>query len=116
MRNRVAQHDRAQYARADRQLDVSQGLAFTVNLNPHAVPLDRKVMERLGYVDAYAADVIATMACGHACHVFPGKRYEGWELAAPAGQGIEPVRPVRDEIRRRVEHLVEDLVSGRART
>ena len=52
-----------------------------------------------------------TMGCGDACPFFPGKRYEDWELDDPAGQGIEAVRPIRDEIRRRVELLVADLAA-----
>jgi len=68
----------------------------------------------LEYDDAYAADVIVTMGCGDACPVFPGKRYEDWKLDDPAGQGIEAVRPIRDEIRRRVEALMTDLVPGTA--
>lgn len=58
----------------------------------------------------HAADVVITMGCGDACPVFPGKRYEDWELDDPAGQGIESVRPIRDEIRARVEALVEELI------
>ena len=59
---------------------------------------------------ARAADVIVTMGCGDACPVFPGKRYEDWELTDPAGQPIEVVRGVRDDIRGRVERLVSELV------
>ena len=59
---------------------------------------------------ARAADVIVTMGCGDACPVFPGKRYEDWELTDPAGQPLEVVRGVRDDIRRRVEQLVSELV------
>ena len=50
-----------------------------------------------------ASDVVVTMGCGDECPYFPGKRYEDWVLDDPAGQGIETVRPIRDEIRRRVE-------------
>jgi protein-tyrosine-phosphatase len=57
-----------------------------------------------------AADVIVTMGCGDACPVFPGKRYEDWALTDPAGQSLEVVREVRDDIRTRVERLVADLV------
>jgi arsenate reductase (thioredoxin) len=57
-----------------------------------------------------ASDVVVTMGCGDACPIFPGKRYEDWALEDPAGQGIEAVRPIRDDIRRRVEALVADLV------
>jgi len=63
-----------------------------------------------------AADVVVTMGCGDACPVFPGKRYEDWELPDPSGQPIEVVRRVRDEIRRRVERLLTELApdgSGR---
>ena len=55
------------------------------------------------------SDVVITMGCGDACPIFPGKRYEDWELDDPAGQGIEAVRPIRDEIRRRVEELIVSL-------
>ena len=56
------------------------------------------------------SDVVVTMGCGDACPFFPGTRYEDWELDDPAGQAIEAVRPIRDEIRRRVEKLLEELV------
>lgn len=55
------------------------------------------------------SDVVITMGCGDACPIFPGKRYEDWQLDDPAGQGIEAVRPIRDEIKRRVEQLIESL-------
>ncbi|WHP16547.1 arsenate reductase ArsC [Cellulomonas sp. ES6] len=56
-----------------------------------------------------ASDVVITMGCGDVCPIFPGKRYEDWALADPAGQGIESVRPIRDEIRRRIEVLLDEL-------
>jgi protein-tyrosine-phosphatase len=56
-----------------------------------------------------AADVVVTMGCGDACPIFPGKRYEDWILDDPAGQDVEQVRPVRDEIERRVRQLLEEL-------
>jgi arsenate reductase (thioredoxin) len=55
------------------------------------------------------SDVVITMGCGDACPVFPGKRYEDWNLDDPAGQDIEAVRPIRDEIRKRVEQLIAGL-------
>jgi protein-tyrosine-phosphatase len=58
------------------------------------------------------SDVVVTMGCGDACPFYPGTRYEDWELDDPAGQGIEAVRPIRDEIRRRVEALVAELLPG----
>ena len=60
----------------------------------------------LDYDTAYAADVIVTMGCGDACPVFPGKRYEDWKLDDPAGKDVDAVRPIRDEIRGRVEQLL----------
>jgi arsenate reductase len=60
------------------------------------------------------SDVVITMGCGDVCPIFPGKRYEDWVLDDPAGQGIEAVRPIRDEIRRRVEALVGELLPERA--
>ena len=56
-----------------------------------------------------SADVVITMGCGDTCPIFPGKRYEDWALDDPAGLGVEAVRPIRDEIRRRVESLISDL-------
>ena len=55
------------------------------------------------------ADVVITMGCGDACPIFPGKRYEDWDLEDPAGKSIEQVRPIRDEIGRRVERLAAQL-------
>ena len=62
-----------------------------------------------------ASDVVITMGCGDTCPFYPGKRYEDWVLDDPAGHGIEVVRPIRDEIRRRVEHLIEELQPTAAR-
>ncbi len=56
-----------------------------------------------------ASDVVVTMGCGDACPIFPGKRYEDWVLDDPAGQAIEAIRPIRDEIKRRVEALLRSL-------
>ncbi len=56
-----------------------------------------------------ASDVVITMGCGDACPYFPGKRYLDWTLDDPAGHGVEAVRPIRDEIKRRVEGLLRDL-------
>jgi arsenate reductase (thioredoxin) len=56
-----------------------------------------------------AADVIVSMGCGDACPVLPGKRYEDWELEDPAGKGVDAVRPIRDDIERRVRGLLAEL-------
>ena len=55
------------------------------------------------------SDVVITMGCGDACPFFPGKRYEDWKLDDPAGQGIAAVRPIRDDLRRRIEKLLTEL-------
>ena len=87
-------------------------------INPVAVEAMREVgiditaeTPKILTVDAVRdSDVVITMGCGDTCPVFPGKRYEDWELTDPAGQPIEMVRTVRDEIRARVESLVAELV------
>lgn len=56
------------------------------------------------------SDVVITMGCGDACPYYPGKRYEDWKLDDPAGQGIEPVRVIRDEIKERVEALLGEIL------
>jgi len=56
------------------------------------------------------SDVVITMGCGDACPFHPGKRYEDWQLEDPAGKGVESVRPIRDEIRARVEALIAELL------
>jgi arsenate reductase len=56
------------------------------------------------------SDVVITMGCGDTCPFFPGKRYEDWVLEDPAGQGIEPVRVIRDEIKKRVEDLLKEII------
>jgi arsenate reductase (thioredoxin) len=88
-------------------------------INPVAVEAMREVgidiageqPKRLEYETAQDSDVIVTMGCGDTCPVFPGKRYEDWQLTDPAGQPIEVVRSVRDEIRARVEKLLAGLGS-----
>ena len=57
-----------------------------------------------------ASDVVVTMGCGDTCPFYPGKRYEDWVLPDPAGQGVDAVRPIRDEIRARVTALIAELV------
>jgi arsenate reductase (thioredoxin) len=63
-----------------------------------------------------AADVVVTMGCGDACPVYPGKRYEDWEIADPAGQSMAAVRAIRDDIQARVERLIESLTTSGSRT
>ena len=56
------------------------------------------------------SDVVITMGCGDTCPIFPGKRYEDWELTDPAGRPVEEVRPIRDDIKQRVENLLAELL------
>ena len=55
------------------------------------------------------SDVVITMGCGDTCPIFPGKRYEDWELEDPAGKGVDSVRPIRDDIKARILNLLEEL-------
>ena len=61
-----------------------------------------------------ASDVVITMGCGDACPIFPGKRYLDWDLEDPAGQGVEAVRPIRDEIKARIQALLSELLSDQS--
>jgi protein-tyrosine-phosphatase len=79
-------------AMAERGIDIS---------GEHPKPWTEEVVQ--------AADVVVTMGCGDACPVFPGKRYEDWVLDDPAGLPVDQVRPVRDEIERRVRRLLDEL-------
>ena len=60
------------------------------------------------------SDVVITMGCGDACPFFPGKRYEDWKLDDPAGQGIDAVRPIRDDIKTRIQTLIDSLLTPAA--
>ncbi|MEV4200432.1 arsenate reductase ArsC [Micromonospora globbae] len=102
----------------------SAGSAPGDQVNPAAVEAMREVGIDIGnqrpklleYETAKSSDVIVTMGCGDACPVFPGRRYEDWKLDDPAGKSVEAVRPIRDEIRDRVQRLVDDLLpADRAR-
>jgi len=98
----------------------SAGSAPATQINPAAVEVMREVgiditdqtPKLLEWETAESSDVIVTMGCGDACPVFPGKRYEDWQLDDPAGQGVDAVRPIRDEIRARVEKLLTELSAG----
>jgi len=76
--------------------------------------LSQEVPKKLTTDAVEASDVVITMGCGDACPVFPGKRYLDWQLEDPAGQGVEAVRPIRDEIDRRVRELLAELLAAKA--
>ncbi len=102
----------------DRVEVLSAGSAPKDSINPVAV----EAMSELGIDIAnqkpkiltpeavQQSDVVITMGCGDACPYYPGKRYEDWKLDDPAGQGIEPVRIIRDEIKGRVEQLLSEIL------
>ncbi len=95
----------------------SAGSAPGENLNPAVVAamsecgldISGESPRRLTDEMVHDADVVVTMGCGDACPYYPGKRYEDWELVDPAGQDIEVVREIRDEIAGRVERLIDEL-------
>ncbi|HXR30253.1 MAG TPA: arsenate reductase ArsC [Solirubrobacterales bacterium] len=96
----------------------SAGSAPAEEINPVAVEAMREVgvdlaaelPKPLTDESVKGADVVITMGCGDACPIYPGKRYEDWQLEDPAGQGLEVVRRIRNEIQRRVEGLIGELV------
>lgn len=96
----------------------SAGSAPADQINPVAVAAMAEVgiditgqtPKILTHEDAEASNVVITMGCGDVCPYFPGQRHEDWKLDDPAGQGIDAVRPIRDEIRDRVQALVDDLL------
>jgi len=95
----------------------SAGSAPSGTVNPVAVEAMREVGIDISSAEpkiltteaVEASDAVITMGCGDACPFFPGKRYEDWVLDDPAGQGLDAVRPIRDEIRRHVEELLISL-------
>ncbi|MFD9396598.1 arsenate reductase ArsC [Streptomyces sp. NPDC060000] len=104
---------------ADEKVEVrSAGSAPAATVNPAVVEAMREVgiditaeTPKILTAEAVrASDVVITMGCGDTCPVFPGKRYLDWQLEDPAGQGVDAVRPIRDEIERRIHDLVSDLV------
>jgi protein-tyrosine-phosphatase len=74
--------------------------------------ISREFPKKLTNDAVRAADVVITMGCGDACPIYPGKRYLDWELDDPAGQGIDAVRPIRDQIDKRVRELLSELLNG----
>lgn len=110
----------AGYLRAlagDRVKVLSAGSEPKDQINPVAVAamaeegidIANAVPHLLAVEDVRESDVVITMGCGDACPVFPGKRYEDWELDDPAGQPLEVVRGIRDDIRGRIEGLISSL-------
>ncbi|MGF6886701.1 arsenate reductase [Nocardia sp. GAS34] len=95
----------------------SAGSAPADEVNPVAVEamteigidMSTEVPKMLTVEAVEASDVVITMGCGDACPIFPGKRYLDWKLDDPAGQGIDAIRPIRDEIEQRIRGLLDEL-------
>jgi len=108
-----------QHLAGDRIEVMSSGSAPKDTINPVAVEvmLEEGIDIRgrqpkiLTDEQVQASDVVITMGCGDACKFYPGKRYEDWEVADPAGQGVQAVRAIRDDIRARIEKLVAELLN-----
>jgi arsenate reductase (thioredoxin) len=83
--------------------------AAVVAMAERGIDISRELPKRWTDEAVRAADVVVTMGCGDACPVYPGKRYQDWVLDDPAGLGVEAVRPIRDEIERRVRRLLAEL-------
>ena len=106
-----------QHLAGDRIRVLSAGSAPADTINPVAVEamaevgidITTAVPKVLTDEAVEVSDVVVTMGCGDACPFYPGTRYDDWALDDPAGQGIDAVRPIRDEIRRRVEDLIASL-------
>jgi arsenate reductase len=104
---------------ADRVEVLSAGSAPKDSINPIAVQamqeigidISNNVPKVLTPEAVQESDAVITMGCGDACPFYPGKRYEDWVLDDPAGQGIESVRVIRDDIKKRVEQLLSELLS-----
>ena len=102
----------------------SAGSAPADSINPAAVAAMNEVGIDISHQNpkiltpesVRASDVVITMGCDDACPFYPGKRYEDWKLEDPAGKGIDEVRPVRDEVRARVEELIASLLPQDAPT
>jgi len=111
-----------QHLAGDRVRVLSAGSEPADTLNPMAVAAMEEVgiditgntPELLSVEAVKESDVVITMGCGDTCPIFPGKRYEDWELTDPAGRPLEEVRPIRDDIRARIEALLAEIAPAGA--
>ncbi len=110
-----------QHLAGDRIQVLSAGSAPAESVNPSAVAvmaeegidISAQQPKILTTDSVRASDVVITMGCGDTCPVFPGKRYEDWQLDDPAGQGVDATRVIRDDIRSRIENLIAELDAAR---
>ena len=101
--------DRIEVLSAGSQPADQVNLAAVAAMAEEGIDIASRTPRLLAESDVREADVVVTMGCGDACPFFPGTRYEDWVLDDPAGRDVDAVRPIRDEIKRRVEALVADL-------
>jgi arsenate reductase len=78
------------------------------------IDLSAEIPKVLTHEAVREADVVITMGCGDTCPIFPGKRYEDWDLEDPAGRGVGSVRPIRDDIKSRIRNLIAELLPATA--
>jgi protein-tyrosine-phosphatase len=104
--------DRVQVLSAGSQPADQINPAAVAAMAEHGVDITAEQPTLLTDIAVQQADVVVTMGCGDACPFYPGKRYEDWTLDDPAGQGIDAVRPIRDQIRARVEKLFGELTAS----
>ena len=83
--------------------------AVVIAMNEEGIDLSQQSPKILTNEAVEASDVVITMGCGDACPIYPGKRYLDWKLDDPAGQGIEAIRPIRDQIKSLVKELISTL-------
>ena len=100
----------------------SAGSAPAADINPavvdamaeEGIDISQGVPQLMTTEQVRDSDVVITMGCGDVCPIFPGKRYEDWELTDPAGKGIDEVRPIRDDIKSRIQALLAEILPSTA--
>ncbi|MET7742739.1 arsenate reductase ArsC [Streptomyces sp. NPDC005385] len=101
--------DRVQVRSAGSAPAAMVNLAVVEAMAEVGIDVSAEVPKVLTVEAVQASDVVITMGCGDTCPVFPGKRYLDWELQDPAGQGVDAVRPIRDEIETRIRGLIDEI-------
>ncbi|MET7385615.1 arsenate reductase ArsC [Streptomyces sp. NPDC005529] len=101
--------DRVQVRSAGSAPAATVNLAVVEAMAEVGIDVSAEVPKVLTVEAVQASDVVITMGCGDTCPVFPGKRYLDWELQDPAGQGVDAVRPIRDEIEKRIRGLIDEI-------
>jgi protein-tyrosine-phosphatase len=110
---KLRSHDRIHVRSAGSDPTDQINPAVVAAMNEIGVDMSEEFPKPLTDEVVRAADVVITMGCGDACPIYPGKRYEDWDLEDPAGKDVETVRRIRDEIDTRVQRLIDDLLDPR---